>query len=291
MILDYFAWFNWLYEPFTHTFMQHAVLVAVAVGVVCAVLSCYVVLKGWSLMGDAVSHAVFPGIVLAVWAGLPIAFGAFVAGMLCATGVGYLKSNTRIKEDALMGVVFSGMFAIGLVLFSKIDTDQHLKHVLFGNLLGIELPVLKQTLMICLAVLVAVILKKKDLLLYCFDPSHTKVAGLNPVYLHYGLLILLSATIVVAMQAVGVILVVAMLISPGMTAFVLCRRFDQMLWVAVLSSCFTSVFGVILSYHLDSATGATIVLLQAMVFVLALVLAKAINLYQEKRLAFAKTTH
>ncbi|MCG7411693.1 metal ABC transporter permease [Moraxella nonliquefaciens] len=276
---------NFLTEPLSHTFMQHALLSSLIVGAVCAVLSCYVVLKGWSLMGDAISHAVFPGVIVAFWLGLPISFGAFVAGLLCAVSVGFLKNNTRIKEDTLMGIVFAGMFAMGLVMFTKIDTDQHLKHILFGNLLGISHDMLIQTMVICAVILGVVLLKGKDLLLYCFDPSHARVAGLSPRVLHYGLLILLSATIVVTMFAVGVILVVAMLISPGITAFVLCRRFHTMLAVAVISSCLTSFLGVILSFHLDSATGATIVLLQAMVFALAVVISKIKQKRQSLRLA------
>ncbi|MBE9590545.1 metal ABC transporter permease [Moraxella sp. K127] len=279
------SFLNFLTEPLSHTFMQHALLSSVVVGAVCAVLSCYVVLKGWSLMGDAISHAVFPGVIVAVWAGLPMSLGAFVAGLFCAVSVGFLKNNTRIKEDTLMGIVFAGMFAVGLVMFTKIDTDQHLKHILFGNLLGISRDMLIQTMIICGAILGVVLLKGKDLLLYCFDPSHARVAGLSPKLLHYGLLILLSATIVVAMQAVGVILVVAMLISPGITAFVLCRRFHTMLAVAVASSCLTSFLGVILSFHLDSATGATIVLLQAVVFVLAIIISKIKEKRQSLRLA------
>ncbi|WP_323841264.1 MULTISPECIES: metal ABC transporter permease [unclassified Moraxella] len=267
-ILNYFT------EPLSHIFMQHALLSAVAVGAVCAVLSCFVVLKGWSLMGDAISHAVFPGVVIAAWLGLPVFFGAFVAGLFCAVSVGYLKNNTRIKEDTLMGVIFAGMFAFGLVIFTKIDTEQHLKHILFGNLLGVDREMLWQTAVVCGLVLLLVLLKAKDLLMYCFDVSHTRVVGLSPKLLHYGLLVLLSATIVMAMQAVGVILVVAMLISPGITAFVLCKRFIPMLVVAVLSSCLTSVLGAILSYHLDSATGATIVLLQAISFMVAVIIAK-----------------
>ncbi|WP_227713265.1 metal ABC transporter permease [Moraxella nonliquefaciens] len=274
-----------LLTPLSYPFMQHALLSSLIVGAVCAVLSCYVVLKGWSLMGDAISHAVFPGVIVAFWLGLPISFGAFVAGLLCAVSVGFLKNNTRIKEDTLMGIVFAGMFAMGLVMFTKIDTDQHLKHILFGNLLGISHDMLIQTMVICAVILGVVLLKGKDLLLYCFDPSHARVAGLSPRVLHYGLLILLSATIVVTMFAVGVILVVAMLISPGITAFVLCRRFHTMLAVAVISSCLTSFLGVILSFHLDSATGATIVLLQAMVFALAVVISKIKQKRQSLRLA------
>ena len=285
-IIDYLAFF--FGEPLTHSFMLHALICAVSVGAVCAVLSCFVVLKGWSLMGDAISHAVFPGVIIAFWLGLPISLGAFVAGLFCAVSVGYLKSNTRIKEDTLMGIVFAGMFALGLVIFVKIDTDQHLKHILFGNLLGISRPVLMQTLGISLLILTIVLFTKKDLVLYCFDATHAQVAGLSPKRLHYGLLILLSATIVIAMQAVGVILVVAMLISPGITAFVLCKRFNTMLVTAVVSSCLTSCLGVIVSYHLDASTGATIVLLQAVVFMLAVAFKKFQHRHLDRQLALSE---
>ncbi len=266
---------NWITEPLSHVFMQNALMAALSISVVCAILSCYVVLKGWSLMGDAISHAVFPGVVVAVLLGIPIALGAFVAGLFCAMSVGYLKNHTRLKEDTLMGVVFAGMFAIGLVIFTKLDTSQHLKHILFGNLLGISQEMLWQTLLICALILVVMLIKKQDLLLYCFDPSHARVSGLSLNFLHYGLLILLSATIVMAIQAVGVILVVAMLISPGITSFMLCKRFNSMLLLAIITACLSSFLGVIVSYHLDSATGSTIVLLQALFFVIAIVFEKA----------------
>ena len=266
---------NWIAEPLSHVFMQNALMAALSISVVCAILSCYVVLKGWSLMGDAISHAVFPGVVVAVLLGIPIALGAFVAGVFCAMSVGYLKNHTRLKEDTLMGVVFAGMFAVGLVIFIKLDTSQHLKHILFGNLLGISQEMLWQTLLICALILVVMLIKKQDLLLYCFDPSHARVSGLSLNFLHYGLLILLSATIVMAIQAVGVILVVAMLISPGITSFMLCKRFNSMLLLAIITACLSSFLGVIVSYHLDSATGSTIVLLQALFFVIAIVFEKA----------------
>ncbi len=266
---------NWIAEPLSHVFMQNALMAALSISVVCAILSCYVVLKGWSLMGDAISHAVFPGVVVAVLLGMPIALGAFVAGLFCAMSVGYLKNHTRLKEDTLMGVVFAGMFAVGLVIFTKLDTSQHLKHILFGNLLGISQEMLWQTLLICALILVVMLIKKQDLLLYCFDPSHARVSGLSLNFLHYGLLILLSATIVMAIQAVGVILVVAMLISPGITSFMLCKRFNSMLLLAIITACLSSFLGVIVSYHLDSATGSTIVLLQALFFVIAIVFEKA----------------
>lgn len=265
---------TWVLEPLSYPFMQHALITAWVVAVICAVLSCYLVLKGWALMGDAVSHSVLPGIVLAFLLGIPLMIGAFISGILCALGVGSLKDNSRIKEDTAMGIVFSGMFALGLVLFTKVPTDQHLSHILFGNLLGVSKEDLIQTTWISLVILLIILLKRRDFLLYCFDRHHATVVGLSPKYLHYGLLILLALTIIIAMQVVGVILVVAMLISPGITAYTLTKRFDWMLIIAVSVSVVTSLFGVILSYHWDSATGATIILLQALIFFVALIYKK-----------------
>lgn len=260
--------------PLAYPFMQHALIGALCVGVVCAVLSCFVVLKGWSLMGDATSHAVFLGVVVAAMMGAPLGVGAFIAAMFCALSVGYLKNHTRLKEDTLMGVVFSGMFAAALVLYTQVSGAQHLSHILFGNLLGISGVQLWQIGAVALSVSVLMLVKKRDFALYCFDVNHAYVAGLNVRALHYGLLALLSATIVTAAQAVGVILVVAMLISPGITAFVLTKRLGTMLMVAITSSVISSILGVFISYHLDSATGATIVLLQAIFFGLALIISK-----------------
>lgn len=263
---------NWLLEPLQYPFMQNALLTALIVAVVCAILSCYLVLKGWSLMGDAISHAVLPGLVIAFVLGLPITLGAFVSGIFCAMSVGYLKENSRIKEDTVMGIVFSGMFAFGLVLFTKVETDQHLTHILFGNLLGINHAELIETAVISGLIFCTIWLKRKDFLLYCFDPSHTRVAGLSPKLLHYGLLILLALSIVMAMKVVGVILVVAMLISPGITAYLLTSRFDRMIAIALCSSIFSSLFGTFLSYHIDADIGPTIVVVQAMLFFIALVI-------------------
>ncbi len=261
---------NWFAEPFQYPFMQNALATALIVAIICAILSCYLVLKGWALMGDAISHAVLPGIVVAFLLGIPLTIGAFVAGLICSLGVGYLKENSRIKEDTAMGIVFSGMFALGIVMFTKIETDQHLSHILFGNLLGVSLSEVIQTLLISAVIFAIVILKRKDFLLYCFDPSHTRVVGLSPKVLHYGLLILLAMTIISAMQVVGVILVVAMLISPGITAYTLSKRFERMLLIAIAVSVTTSILGTIISYHIDASTGPCIILLQAGIFILAL---------------------
>ncbi|MDO4697242.1 MAG: metal ABC transporter permease [Pasteurellaceae bacterium] len=265
---------TWFTEPLVYPFMQQAIIIAPIIGAVCATLSCYLVLKGWSLMGDAISHAVLPGIILAYVLAIPLAIGAFVAGIFCAVSVGYLKDNSRIKEDTVMGIVFSGMFAFGLVLFSKVETDQHLMHILFGNILGIIEQEFWQSLGIALFALILIVLKRKDLLLYCFDPSHTRVAGLNTKFLHYGLLVILALVIISAMQVVGVILVVAMLITPGITGYVIAKRFDHMLFIAVGTAVFSGIFGVLLSFHFNVATGPCIVLLQAVCFLVSFSLSK-----------------
>jgi manganese/iron transport system permease protein len=259
-----------IFEPLTHDFMQRALLVAVIVGAVSSVLSCYVILKGWSLMGDAVSHAVLPGIVIAHVVGAPLALGAFATGLLCAVFSGYLKANSRVKEDTVLGIVFSGLFALGLVLFTKFDTGEHLLHILFGNLLGVRWADIAEVAIVGGATLAIVLIKRRDLLLYCFDPTHARAIGLPVHVLHYGLLALLAATIVTALKAVGIILVIAMLIAPGAVAFLLTQRFGAMLAIAAASAIGTSIAGTLLSFHIDSATGPTIVVLQACVFVCAL---------------------
>lgn len=261
---------QWFSEPFAYPFMQRAIIAAIVTGVVCAVLSCYLVLKGWSLMGDAISHAVLPGIVLAFVFSIPLAIGAFLSGIFCAVATGYLKEHSRVKEDTVMGIVFSGMFAFGLVLFARIDTDQHLSHILFGNMLGITDGELQQTLWIAGITLAIVLLKRQDFMLYCFDPNHARVIGLPVKLLHYGLLFLLALTIVASLQAVGVILVIAMLIAPGIIAFTLCRSFNRMLIVATIASVFSCVLGTLISFHIDGATGPCIVIVQALLFVIAL---------------------
>jgi manganese/iron transport system permease protein len=259
--------------PLSYGFMQRALVVAVLVGAVCAVLSCYLVLKGWSLMGDAISHAVLPGIVIAFVLGLPLAVGAFAAGLGCAVATGYLKENSRVKEDTVMGIVFSGMFGFGLVLFTKVETDQHLNHILFGDMLGVSVRDLIETGIVAGGTLLAVLVKRRDLLLYCFDPQHARAIGLPVRALHYGLLALLSLTIVASLKAVGIILVIAMLIAPGAIAFLLTSSFERMLPIAASVAIGSSVVGTIASFHIDGASGPCIVLVQMMVFVLAFLFA------------------
>ncbi|OWV72749.1 hypothetical protein ATY76_08060 [Rhizobium sp. R339] len=262
-----------LLSPFQFEFMVNALVISVLVAVPMALLSCFVVLKGWSLMGDAISHAVFPGVVIAYIVGFPYAVGAFVAGMFCAIATGFLKDNSRIKQDTVMGIVFSGMFGLGLVLYVKIQSDVHLDHILFGDMLGVSWPDIAQAGAI--AALTAGILgvKWKDFLLHAFDPTQAKAVGLRIGFLHYGLLALISLTIVGALQAVGIILSIAMLIAPGAIAFLLTRKFSTMLILSVAIAVTGSFAGVYLSFFIDSAPAPTIVLVLTIGFVLAFVYA------------------
>lgn len=260
-----------LLAPLQFDFMQTALVIAALVAVPMALLSCFLVLKGWSLMGDAVSHAVLPGVVLAYMAGLPLAVGAFAAGMVCALGTGYLKANSRVKEDTVMGVVFSGMFGLGLVLYTKIQSDVHLDHILFGDMLGVSWADIAESALICGLVTLALLATWRDLLLNAFDPTQAKAVGLRVGLLHYGLLVMLSLTIVAALKAVGIILSVALLIAPGAIAFLITKRFGRMLAVAVLVAVSCALGGVYLSFFLDSAPAPTIVLLMTGVFIAAFV--------------------
>jgi len=256
--------------PFQFPFMQNAFLIAIIVAVPTALLSCFLVLKGWALMGDAVSHAILPGVVLAWILNIPLVVGAFAAGMGCALLTGYLADNSRVKQDTVMGVVFSGMFALGIILFTAVHTNQHLDHILFGNMLGIGPDDLMTAGIIALAVAVVLLLKWKDLLLHAFDPAQAQAAGLNTGLLHYGLLAALSLTIVATLTSVGLILAVALLVTPGAIAFLLVRSFGRMLITAVAVCMLSMLAGTYLAFFLDSAPAPTIVLVLTGLFILAL---------------------
>jgi len=255
--------------PFQFPFMQNAFLIALLVAPPTALLSCYMVMKGWALMGDAVSHAILPGVVLAWMTGIPLIIGAFGAGMTCALLTGYLSHNSRVKQDTVMGVVFSGMFAVGLILYTSISTNEHLDHVLFGNMLGVGPQDLWTAGLISLGVTAFLLLKWKDLLLHAFDPAQAQASGLPTTLLHYALLSALSLAIVATLSATGLILAVALLVTPGAIAFLLVRSFGQMLVVAVIVCTLSMLAGVYASFFLDSAPAATIVLILTAVFVLA----------------------
>ena len=260
-----------LIEPFSYDFMQRALIMALIIGIACSVFSCFLVLKGWSLMGDAVSHAVLPGIALAYIAGLPLMIGALAAGLVCALGTGYVRDHCRVKEDAVMGIMFSGMFALGLVLLTKIETDIHLLHILFGSIMGLSARDVISTGAVAAVITTIMVLKRRDFMVYCFDPAHANVIGLNVRALHFGLLILLALTIVVALKAAGIILVVAMLIAPGATAYLITRSFDRMMMVAIFVSVFSCLAGTIISFHIDAAPAPLIVVLQSAFFMVAMI--------------------
>ncbi|MBB6119931.1 metal ABC transporter permease [Nocardiopsis algeriensis] len=260
---------QWFAQPLQFEFVQRALLVSVVAGAVCAVLSCWMTLVGWSLMGDAVSHAVLPGVVLSYMFGLPFALGALVFGAGSVALIGAVNRTSRVKEDAVIGVVFTAMFALGLVMISRVPSQTDLGHILFGNVLGVSDSDIWQVLILAGVVLAAVWYKHRDLTLYAFDPVHAHSLGISPRLLETLLLGLLSVTVVVALQAVGIILVVAMVVVPGATAYLLTDRFERMLLISVAVAVAAAVTGVLASFHLDVSTGGSIVLAQAAAFALA----------------------
>ena len=255
-----------LLQPFQFPFMQNAFWIALIVAPPCALLSCFLVLKGWALMGDAVSHAVLPGIVLAYMAGAPLLVGAFVAGLGSALLTGYLADNSRIKRDTVMGVVFSAMFASGIVLITAFPTDIHLDHILFGNMLGVGQGDLITAAAIAGPVTLILALKWRDLMLHAFDPAQAQVSGLRTRLLHYGLLAVLALTIVATLSSVGLVLAIGLLIAPGAIAFLVTRSFGAMLVTATFVCLLAMLAGIYASFFLDSAPGPTIILILTTIF-------------------------
>jgi manganese transport system permease protein len=260
---------DFLLEPLGYDFMQRALLVTITAAIVCGVLSCWLVLIGWSLMGDAVSHAVLPGVVIAYLLGTPFAVGALVFGLGAVALIFLVRATSRVKEDAAIGVVFTTLFALGLVLISVVPSQTDLGHILFGNLLGVSLADLVQVVALGAVTLAILVLKRRDLTLYAFDPTHAHAIGLNPKALGALLLGLLALTVVVALQAVGVVLVVAMVIIPGATAYLLTDRFARMLVIAPAIAAACAVVGIYASYYLDAASGGMVVLTMGVAFTLA----------------------
>lgn len=257
--------------PFRFGFMQNAFLICVLVSVPTALLSCFLVMKGWALMGDAVSHAVLPGIVIAYIVGIPLIIGAFAAGMTCAIATGYLAGNSRIKQDTVMGVVFSGMFGMGIVLYVSVETEVHLDHILFGNMLGVDQQELWTAGIISAVVSLILATKWKDWLLHSFDPAQAQASGLWVGWLQFGLLAALSLTIVATLSAAGLILAIGLLISPGAIAFLLVRKFSTMLWLSVVICMAAMLLGTYASFFLDSAPAPTIILILTGFFIVAFV--------------------
>jgi manganese transport system permease protein len=258
-----------LVEPFTFEFMRNALWVTATASVVCAVISCWLVLIGWSLLGDAVSHAVLPGVVLSYLVGAPFAVGALVFGLGAVALIGLVRATSRTKEDAATGVVFTTLFALGLVLVSLVPSQTDLQHILFGNLLGVGPGDVVQVVGLGLVVLAALVVKRRDLTLYAFDRTHAHAIGLKPRHLGALLLTALALTTVVALQAVGVVLVVAMLITPGAAAYLLTDRLERMLLIAPAIALACAVAGLYTSYYADVSSGGAIVVWQGAAFALA----------------------
>ena len=271
--------------PFQYEYMVKAIVVSGVIGGACGLLSCFVTLKGWSLMGDALSHAIVPGVAITYLIGLPFALGAFASGLLAALVMGVVKSKTRIREDATIGIVFTTFFAAGVLLISLFPSNISLKTIVFGNILGIADGDIYQMLAISAVSLLVIGLKWKDLLLFAFDPNQAKAIGLNTTVLHLTLLTLLAATAVAALQAVGACLVVAMLVTPGATAYQLTDRFGRMMLLACFMGVATSVVGAYGSYFLDGSTGGCIVCLQTAVFLIALFFAPKHGVFASRRKA------
>ncbi|AFU19435.1 metal ABC transporter permease [Actinobacillus suis] len=272
-----------LLEPFQYNYMQKAIFVSMGVGVVCAFLSAFLMLKGWSLIGDALSHAVVPGVAIAYALKLPYAFGAFFSGILAALSILWVKSITRIKEDAVIGFIFTTFFALGMFIVSLNPTSVDVNAIVMGNILGIADEDLWQVAIIIGLSLLGLICFWKDLLLTFFDEHHALSVGLSPLRYKILFFTLLSACVVVALQTVGAILVIAMVVTPGATAYLLTDRFSRLVTIAILIGSLSSGIGAYLSYFLNGATGGVIVCLQTFIFLLAFCFAPKYGLISQKR--------
>lgn len=271
-----------LLEPFGYEYMNKAIILSTAIGAICAFLSAYLMLKGWSLIGDALSHAVVPGVAIAYAFSLPYAVGAFFSGILAAISILWIKSISKIKEDAIIGFIFSTFFALGLLIISLNPTSVDVQNIILGNILGIADEDITQIAIIIGVCLVLLLLFWKDLILIFFDETQAITVGLSPVFYKVLFFTLLSACVVAALQTVGAILVIAMVITPGATAYLLTDKFNRLLIIAVLLGAGTSAVGVYLSYYLDGATGGVIVCLQTLLFLLAFLFAPKYGLVNRR---------
>jgi manganese/iron transport system permease protein len=274
---------TYLTEPFTFEFMRQALAISLLISAAAGALSCLLVLKGWSLMGDAISHAVLPGIVLAYFIGLPLILGAFVAGLVCALATGFVTENSRVKPDTVMGVIFSGMFGAGVVMYTAIQTEVHLDHILFGDMLGVGWTDVAETAAIAALALALVLARRRDLLVFAFDPAHARAIGLPIKLLHYGLLVVISLVVVGALKAVGLILAIALLIGPGAIAHLLTERFDRMLATSIVTAMLAAFAGLWLSFWIGSAPAPSIVTVMTGLFVLAFLFAPKHGLVTRRR--------
>lgn len=274
---------EFLLEPFTYSFMFKAIWVSSIVGAACAFLSAFLMLKGWSLMGDALSHSVVPGVAGAYALGLPYSVGAFFTGLLAALAIIMVRTITRLKEDAIIGFIFSTFFAIGLLIISLNPTSVNVQTIIFGNILGIDDSDMWQVQIIILVSFILLLFFWKDLLVVFFDETHARSIGLNPLPLKILFFTILSACTVAALQTVGAILVIAMVVTPGATAYLLTNRFSRLLIISVVIGASTSAIGAWVSYFLNGETGGVIVTLQTLVFITAFLFAPKQGLISNKR--------
>lgn len=264
---------TWLIEPFTFEFMQRGLAAGVLVGIGCAVLGAFVVLRGMAFVGDALAHTVLPGVVIAFLLGINLFMGALVAGVLTAIGIGWFSKEGQVAEDTAIGVMFSGLFALGIALLSQVQSYRDLTHILFGNILGVAPLDLGITAAVTVLVLLVVWAFFKELVATSFDPGHATVIGLSPGLVRYGLLIMLALVVVSGIQTVGVVMVAALLVTPAAAASLLTRRLPQMMGLAALLSVLAALVGLYASYYANIASGAAIVLTLTILFVLAFLLA------------------
>jgi manganese/iron transport system permease protein len=274
-----------LLVPFAYDYMLKAIWVSALVGGVCAFLSAYLMLKGWSLMGDALAHSIVPGVAGAYLLKVPYAAGAFLAGLLAALGMTLVRARTRLREDAVIGIVFTAFFAAGLLLVSINPTAVSIQSIALGNILGISDDDALQVVIISAVTLAVLLVKWKDLMLLFFDEAQARAVGLRPTALKVLFFTLLSATTVAALQTVGACLVIAMVVTPGATAYLLTDRFPRLIAISVAIGVTTSAVGAYLSYFLDGATGGMIVTLQTTVFLTAFVFAPKHGLLAARRKA------
>ncbi|WP_133623892.1 iron/manganese ABC transporter permease subunit SitC [Erwinia sp. LJJL01] len=273
----------WLAEPFHYQYMLNAMWVSALVGGVCAFLSCYLMLKGWSLMGDALSHSIVPGVAGAYMLGLPFALGAFLSGGLAAGSMLFLNQRTRLKEDAIIGLIFSSFFGLGLFMVSLNPTSVNIQTIVLGNILAIAPEDILQLAIIGFTSLLILLVKWKDLMVTFFDENHARSVGLNPTRLKLLFFTLLAACTIAALQTVGAFLVICLVVTPGATAYLLTDRFQRLLLIAVVIGSVTSFFGAWVSYYLDGATGGIIVVAQTLVFLIAFVFAPKHGLLARRR--------
>lgn len=264
---------SWIIEPFGYQYMLNAMWIAALVGAICAFLSCFLMLKGWSLIGDALSHSIVPGVAGAYMLGLPFSLGAFLSGGLAAGSMLFLNQRTRLKEDAIIGLIFSSFFGIGLFLVSLNPTSVNIQTIVLGNILAVAPADIWQLGTIGVVTLTLLLLKWKDLMVTFFDESHARSLGLNTTGLKILFFTLLAASTVAALQTVGAFMVICLVVTPGATAYLLTDRFPRLLMIAVAIGSITSFLGAWSSYFLDGATGGVIVVAQTLVFLLAFIFA------------------